>query len=220
MRGLLTSDDRSTCRGPAWGSGVTVPPCEGPLPLGQPTTNPSTRNSQEQASAGGLGASPLVPSATFVRLPHVATILMGRYQRALHDLLLLLGRLPIISQGRIGCTDFLGCYPIAKLAKVGTPFVNPYRDEDEKRHLKVTGNLGWRQIISLKEWDICDKEQIAEHVWYTDIVYNLVGRDYETIFFLLFPLSRVASPFVQRRHLAHQSLCFVVLQMPLSTTFV
>jgi hypothetical protein len=32
-------------------------------------------------------------------------------------------------------------------AKAGTQVIIPYRDEDEKRHLKVTGDLG--QIVSM-----------------------------------------------------------------------
>lgn len=31
-----------------------------------------------------------------------------------------------------------------------------------------------------QEWDIRNEEQIAECVRHSDIVYNLVGRDYET----------------------------------------
>ena len=34
-----------------------------------------------------------------------------------------------------------------KAAKAGTQVVIPYREEDEKRHLKVTGDLG--QIVSM-----------------------------------------------------------------------
>ncbi|KAH9080222.1 NADH dehydrogenase [Lactarius deliciosus] len=130
----------------------------------------------------------LVSSATFARLPRVATTSTGK--RALHDLFSLPGRPPIVSQGPpgrsavtghvatvFGCTGFLGRYLVAKLAKAGTQVVIPYRDEDEKRHLKVTGDLG--QIVSL-EWDIRNEEQIAECVRHSDIVYNLVGRDYET----------------------------------------
>ena len=37
--------------------------------------------------------------------------------------------------------------PLAAIAKAGTHVVIPYRDEDEKRHLRVTGDLG--QITSL-----------------------------------------------------------------------
>lgn len=46
-----------------------------------------------------------------------------------------------------GCTGFLGRYVVAKLAKIGTQVIVPYRDEDEKRLLKVTGDLG--QIVPL-----------------------------------------------------------------------
>lgn len=34
--------------------------------------------------------------------------------------------------------------------------------------------------MSWQEWDIRNEEQIAECVRHSDIVYNLVGRDYET----------------------------------------
>ncbi|KAI0250957.1 NAD(P)-binding protein [Lactifluus subvellereus] len=129
----------------------------------------------------------LLSSATFARLPRVATP-TGR--RAVHDLLALPDKPSIISYGPagrsavtghvatvFGCTGFLGRYLVSKLAKAGTQVIIPYRDEDEKRHLKVTGDLG--QIVSM-EWDIRNEEQIAECVRHSDIVYNLVGRDYET----------------------------------------
>jgi len=76
-----------------------------------------------------------------------------------------------------GCTGFLGRYLVHKLAKAGTQVVVPFREEDEKRHLKVTGDLG--QIVPL-EWDIRNEEQISECVRHSDVVYNLVGRDYQT----------------------------------------
>ncbi|KIJ54415.1 hypothetical protein M422DRAFT_775527 [Sphaerobolus stellatus SS14] len=76
-----------------------------------------------------------------------------------------------------GATGFLGRYLVHKLAKEGTTVVTPYREEDLKRHLKVSGDLG--QVISL-EWDIRDDEQTVECLRHSDIVYNLVGRDYET----------------------------------------
>ncbi|KAL7418564.1 Protein-lysine N-methyltransferase efm5 [Cryptotrichosporon argae] len=76
-----------------------------------------------------------------------------------------------------GCTGFLGRYLVHKLAKVGTQVIVPYRDEDEKRHLKVMGDLG--QIVPL-EWDARNPDQIHECLRYSDTVYNLVGRDWET----------------------------------------
>ncbi|KAG8898072.1 hypothetical protein FRB99_007678, partial [Tulasnella sp. 403] len=76
-----------------------------------------------------------------------------------------------------GCTGFLGRYLVSKLAKAGTTVVVPFRDADESRHLRPMGDLG--QIVPL-EWDIRDPDTIAECVRHSDIVYNLVGRDYET----------------------------------------
>ena len=92
---------------------------------------------------------------------------------------------------------------MAAIAKAGTHVVIPYRDEDEKRHLKVAGDLG--QITSLvrtlvqhggrvefcqtrdaegmtriQEWDLRRPDQIEECLRHSDIVYNLVGRDYKT----------------------------------------
>ncbi|WWD22150.1 hypothetical protein CI109_106639 [Kwoniella shandongensis] len=76
-----------------------------------------------------------------------------------------------------GCTGFLGRYLVQKLARQGTQVVIPYRDEDEKRRLKIMGDLG--QIVPL-EWDARNLDQTAEAVRHSDVVYNLVGRDYET----------------------------------------
>jgi len=76
-----------------------------------------------------------------------------------------------------GCTGFLGRYLVSKLAKAGTQVIVPYRDEDEKRHLKVMGDLG--QIVPM-EWDMRNELQTEECLRHSDIVYNLVGREYET----------------------------------------
>ena len=46
-----------------------------------------------------------------------------------------------------GCTGFLGRYTVAKIAKQGSQVIVPYRDEDEKRHLRVMGDLG--QIVPM-----------------------------------------------------------------------
>jgi len=111
-------------------------------------------------------------------------------KRALHDLTTLAPGKTITSYGTpgysgvsghvvtvFGCTGFLGRYLVSKLAKLGTQVIVPYRDEDEKRRLKVMGDLG--QIVPM-EWDVRNEQQIAECVRHSDIVYNLVGRDYET----------------------------------------
>ena len=50
-----------------------------------------------------------------------------------------------------GCTGFLGRHLVSKIARTGSQVVIPYRDEDAKRPLKVTGDLG--QIVSLVSRD-------------------------------------------------------------------
>ncbi|TCD63252.1 hypothetical protein EIP91_005808 [Steccherinum ochraceum] len=125
--------------------------------------------------------------ATARQLPRA---LSAQQRRGLTDLVTLPNGKPAIAygppgrsgtNGRVvtvfGSTSFLGRYLIAKLAKSGTQVVVPYRDEDEKRHLKVTGDLG--QITPL-EWDLRREDQIAECLRHSDTVYNLVGRDYPT----------------------------------------
>ncbi|TDL23136.1 NADH dehydrogenase [Rickenella mellea] len=111
-------------------------------------------------------------------------------RRGLQDLVPIPNRAPAIQHGPpgrsavtghvvtvFGCTGFLGRYLVSKLAKAGTQVIVPYRDEDEKRHLKVMGDLG--QIVPL-EWDIRNEPQIAECLRHSDMVYNLVGRNFET----------------------------------------
>ncbi|KAI9202942.1 uncharacterized protein BJ171DRAFT_511343 [Polychytrium aggregatum] len=77
-----------------------------------------------------------------------------------------------------GCTGFLGRYLVNNLGKKGTQVVIPYRgNDDDKRHLKLMGDLG--QIVPLR-FDIRNETQIAECVRHSDVVYNLVGRDFTT----------------------------------------
>ena len=55
--------------------------------------------------------------------------------------------------------------------------VVPFREEMAKRHLKVSGDLG---RVVFMEWDLRNTASIEESVRHSDIVYNLVGRDYPT----------------------------------------
>lgn len=76
-----------------------------------------------------------------------------------------------------GATGFLGRYVVNRLARQGTTVVIPFREEMTKRHLKVCGDLG--QVLFL-EMDLRNQLSIEEAVKHSDIVYNLIGRDYET----------------------------------------
>lgn len=76
-----------------------------------------------------------------------------------------------------GATGFLGRYIVNRMARSGCTVVVPYREEMAKRHLKVTGDLG--RVVFL-EYDLRNTASIEESVRHSDIVYNLVGRDYPT----------------------------------------
>jgi NADH dehydrogenase (ubiquinone) 1 alpha subcomplex subunit 9 len=76
-----------------------------------------------------------------------------------------------------GATGFLGRYIVNRLARQGCTVVVPYREEMAKRHLKVSGDLG--RVVFL-EMDLRNTPSIEESVRHSDIVYNLIGRDYST----------------------------------------
>jgi len=128
----------------------------------------------------------LAPTSKVLRLQRIA----GASKRAYHDLVTLPTQKPVVSHGPpgysavsghtvtvFGATGFLGRYLVSKLGKMGTRVIVPYRDEDEARVFKPMGDLG--QIVRM-EWDIRNESQIAECARHSDIVFNLVGRDYET----------------------------------------
>jgi len=81
-----------------------------------------------------------------------------------------------------GATGFLGRYIVNRLAKQGCTVIIPYREEMAKRHLKVTGDLG---RIVFTEFDLRNTQSIEESVRHSDIVYNLIGRNYPTKNFTL-----------------------------------
>ncbi|KAJ1823060.1 Protein-lysine N-methyltransferase efm5 [Coemansia sp. RSA 2671] len=77
-----------------------------------------------------------------------------------------------------GCTGFLGRYVVARLAREGTKVIVPYRGLQEyARHLQPTGDLG---MVVPMEFDLRNSKQIEECVRYSDVVINLIGRNYET----------------------------------------
>ncbi|XP_004927924.1 NADH dehydrogenase [ubiquinone] 1 alpha subcomplex subunit 9, mitochondrial [Bombyx mori] len=77
-----------------------------------------------------------------------------------------------------GCTGFVGRYVCNKLGKIGTQLILPYRgDFYDAQRLKVCGDLG--QVL-FTPYHLLDEESIAKAVRYSNVVINLVGRDYET----------------------------------------
>ncbi|KKY25090.1 putative nadh-ubiquinone oxidoreductase 39 kda [Phaeomoniella chlamydospora] len=76
-----------------------------------------------------------------------------------------------------GATGFLGRYIVNRLARAGCTVVVPYREEMTKRHLKVTGDLG---RVVFMEYDLRNTQSLEESVRHSDMVFNLVGRQYPT----------------------------------------
>ncbi|KAI1262009.1 hypothetical protein F5Y18DRAFT_182787 [Xylariaceae sp. FL1019] len=76
-----------------------------------------------------------------------------------------------------GATGQLGRYIVNRLARQGCSVVIPYREEMAKRHLKVTGDLG---RVTFIEYDLHNTESIEASVRHSDVVYNLIGRNYPT----------------------------------------
>lgn len=72
--------------------------------------------------------------------------------------------------------------------------VVPFREEMAKRHLKVTGDLGrivfmvsfcrfhslGAVLTLIQEYDLRNTPSLEESVRHSDIVYNLIGRNYPT----------------------------------------
>ncbi|KAM4819781.1 NADH dehydrogenase [ubiquinone] 1 alpha subcomplex subunit 9, mitochondrial [Thomomys bottae] len=77
-----------------------------------------------------------------------------------------------------GATGFLGRYVINYLGRMGTQIIIPYRcDTYDLMHLRPMGDLG--QLIFL-EWDSRERASISRAVAHSNLVINLVGREWET----------------------------------------
>ncbi|XP_023180136.2 NADH dehydrogenase [ubiquinone] 1 alpha subcomplex subunit 9, mitochondrial [Drosophila hydei] len=77
-----------------------------------------------------------------------------------------------------GATGFVGRYVCNKLGKSGSQMILPYRgDDSDAIRLKVCGDLG--QVL-FHFYNLGDPASIREAVKHSNVVINLVGRDYET----------------------------------------
>lgn len=77
-----------------------------------------------------------------------------------------------------GSTGFVGRYVCNKLGKIGTQMILPYRcDQYETARLKVAGDLG--QVL-FQQFDLRDDDLVRKSVRHSNVVINLVGRDWET----------------------------------------
>ncbi|XP_055631727.1 NADH dehydrogenase [ubiquinone] 1 alpha subcomplex subunit 9, mitochondrial [Toxorhynchites rutilus septentrionalis] len=77
-----------------------------------------------------------------------------------------------------GSTGFIGRYVCNKLGKTGSQLILPYRgDHYDALRLKLVGDLG--QVL-FHPYHLCDEKSIYDAVKYSNVVINLVGRDWET----------------------------------------
>lgn len=77
-----------------------------------------------------------------------------------------------------GCTGFLGKYVAYKLGKIGSQMIFCYRgDAYDTNCLKPSGDLG--QVL-FHFYDIRDESAIRNAVKHSNVVVNLVGREWET----------------------------------------
>lgn len=77
-----------------------------------------------------------------------------------------------------GATGFLGTYVVNRLAQMGSQIIIPYRGDDYYvRELKTAGEIGQKLFLP---YHLRDEESIRKCVKYSNVVINLVGRDYET----------------------------------------
>lgn len=77
-----------------------------------------------------------------------------------------------------GATGFLGRYVVQQMARSGSQVLVPYRClEDEHRHLKLCGDLG--QVVPIP-FDVRSDASIAAAMARSNVVINLIGRDFET----------------------------------------
>lgn len=85
---------------------------------------------------------------------------------------------PEIKACVFGSTGFLGRYVVSSLAQVGAQVNVPFRgQEDEVRHLKLTGDLG--RIVNFP-FAPSNEDSVRRAMEGCDVVINLIGKDYET----------------------------------------
>uniref|UniRef100_UPI00358E81C9 NADH dehydrogenase [ubiquinone] 1 alpha subcomplex subunit 9, mitochondrial n=1 Tax=Myxine glutinosa TaxID=7769 RepID=UPI00358E81C9 len=105
------------------------------------------------------------------------------HHRQLHESVIPRGRGGRSSFGGIvatvfGATGFLGRYVVGRLGHEGNQVIIPYRgDSYDTAHLQPMGDLG--QLI-FREWYAWDEDSIRNSVKNSNVVINLVGREWES----------------------------------------
>ncbi|XP_017274390.1 NADH dehydrogenase [ubiquinone] 1 alpha subcomplex subunit 9, mitochondrial [Kryptolebias marmoratus] len=83
-----------------------------------------------------------------------------------------------ISATVFGATGFLGRYVVNRLSRIGSQVVIPYRcDQYDLMYLRPMGDLGQ---LTFLEWDARNQDSIKRAMEFSNVVINLVGREWET----------------------------------------
>jgi len=78
-----------------------------------------------------------------------------------------------------GCSGSLGRYVTSRVGRSGTQCIMPYRcDHYDILRLKLCGDLG--QVL-FTEFHLQDEESVMKAVKHSDIVINMIGREFETL---------------------------------------
>ncbi|GJQ12660.1 hypothetical protein GpartN1_g4451.t1 [Galdieria partita] len=90
-----------------------------------------------------------------------------------------------------GSTGFLGRYVVNQLGRVGSQVIATWRgDELDARHLKPMGDLG--QIIPF-EIELRHHESLRKSMENSNVVINLLGKNYSTRYYSLYDVHVTAS---------------------------
>eukprot|EP00013_Stygamoeba_regulata_P026777 CAMPEP_0177651516 /NCGR_PEP_ID=MMETSP0447-20121125/12601_1 /TAXON_ID=0 /ORGANISM="Stygamoeba regulata, Strain BSH-02190019" /LENGTH=373 /DNA_ID=CAMNT_0019154625 /DNA_START=137 /DNA_END=1258 /DNA_ORIENTATION=+ len=96
-----------------------------------------------------------------------------------------------------GSTGFVGRYVVNRLGRIGSQVMLPFRGEENSwRHLKVMGDLGQ---ISARRFDIRNEDSIARAVEHSNVVINLLGRDWTTRNFTMDQVHHRAAELIARK---------------------
>jgi len=77
-----------------------------------------------------------------------------------------------------GCSGHLGRYVSSRVGKTGTQVILPYRgDHYDVLRLKLIGDLGQTLFT---EYHLQDEDSIMKAIKHSDVVINMVGREWET----------------------------------------
>jgi NADH dehydrogenase (ubiquinone) 1 alpha subcomplex subunit 9 len=77
-----------------------------------------------------------------------------------------------------GATGFMGSSMVTRLGKIGSQVIIPYRcDPYVVRPLRLCGELGQ---VNFLPFDLRNEEDLIKSMKYSNVVINLIGRDWET----------------------------------------